>query len=148
MHRACIAALLAILTATTGALGQATRKVPVVLEHSGRDMVGQRVVFELREVIRGSQSMRLVTMAEADPRIVVSVVTVEGGNVPGNSTAAAVSVLFDSSSILFSGYFIISSVQTCGSLRTQECARDMAATIDAGIERVRTGSPSLWNLLK
>lgn len=124
-------------------------KIPVVVEHTGRDSVGQRLVFELREVIRGSQSMRLVTPSEAGPRIVVHVATVEGiSSSPGTSTAASISIAYDSVSILFSGYFVGSSVQTCGSLRTQECARDMAASIDAAIQRIRTDSPSLWKLLK
>jgi hypothetical protein len=73
------------------ALAQSTTKIPVSVNHSGDDNVGQRYAFELREVIRGSHSMRLISDNEADPRIAISVVTIDGNSrSPGNSMAAIV----------------------------------------------------------
>jgi hypothetical protein len=127
---------------------QTNQKIPVSINHSGDDSVGQRFAFELREVIRGSNSMRLISDNEADPRIAISVVTLDGNSrALGNSTVASVVIRYDSADIPFLGYYITSLAQTCGSLRTQECARDTAASIDAAVQRLRSNSPAFWKLL-
>lgn len=122
---------------------------PVVVEHAGQDSVGQRLAYELREVIRASQSMRLVTASEADPRIVVYLVTIETSrSSPGSSTSAAMTVAYDSDALSLRGYLLTTVVQNCGTQRTQECARDLAASVDEQLEKVRKDWPSLWKLLK
>jgi hypothetical protein len=122
---------------------------PVVVEHAGEDTLGQRLAYELREVIRASQSMRLVTTAEADPRIVVYLVTIDTSrSSPGSSTSAAMSVAYDSDALQLRGYLLTTVVLTCGSQRIQECAKDLAASVDEQLEEVRRDWPALWKNLK
>ena len=126
---------------------QAGQKISVVVEHAGIDDVGQQLAFELRELIRGSQGMRLVVASEADPRVVAHVVTAVGLTA-GKSTATSVSVVYDSANVPLRGYFMTSSVQICGSTRTHDCARSIVAEIDAAIQDIRKSAPSLWNQLR
>lgn len=122
---------------------------PVVVEHVGKDSLGQRLAYELREVIRASQSMRLVTASETDPRIVIYLITVETSRAsPGSSTSAAMTVAYDSDALSLRGYLLTTVVQNCGSQRTQECARDLAASVDEQLEQLRKDWPNLWKNLK
>ena len=124
-------------------------RTPVVVDHVGKDSVGQRLAYELREVIRGSQSMRLVTAKESDPRIVIHLITIDTlSSSPGNGTSAAMTVAYDSDNLSLRGYLLTTVVQNCGSQKTQECARNLAASIDDELEYVRKDWPSLWKLLK
>lgn len=118
-------------------------RLPVELSHTGEDVVGQRLAFEVREAIRGSQGMRLVTRSEADPRIVVSLVTIEGssGN-RGASTAAAITIALDGNRYPLAGLYLVTVVQTCGTNRVRECARDIAGDIDSQLEFLKREWPS------
>ena len=134
--------------AATASVAQSQRS-PVVVEHIGSDSVGQRLAFELREAIRGSQSMRLVTAKEANPRIVVYLITIETTvSNPGALTSAAMTVAYDSDELDARGTFLTTFVQNCGSKRTQECARDLTARVDEELERLRKSWPRLWSALK
>ncbi|MBM3340764.1 MAG: hypothetical protein FJY56_01420 [Betaproteobacteria bacterium] len=126
-----------------------TVKAPVELKHSGSDNVGQRLAFELREVIRGSHSMRLVSGREADPRIVVQMVSLEASrSSQGAGTVVAVAITYDGTLIEANGLFLTSVVQNCGSSRVQECARDLAADVDQEIEKLKKNWPNLARALR
>ena len=129
-------------------LAQPAARTPVEVLHSGRDSVGVRLAFEVRESIRGSNGMRLVTASEVDARLVLHIVTIEGTSTPGISTAASVSLTYDTKSIPLNGFFITSFVQTCGNNRTRECGRDLTADIDGEMEKLRRDWPSLARELR
>jgi len=145
-----IATILGILSifASSLALSQ-TDRVPVQLRHSGDDQVGQRLAFELREVLRSANGMRLVTPSEADPRIVANLVTLDNSSANrGISTAASFALSLDSIEYPVNGFFLSSFVLTCGSNRVSDCARDIAANIDNQIEWLRREWPTLANELR
>lgn len=126
-----------------------TVKTPVEVVHAGRDTVGSRFAFELKEAIRSSNSMRYVIATEADPRIVVHIVTVDtSSTTPGNGTAASVSIIYDGKLVPVSGIFLDSMVQTCGYQRVAECARGIAGDVDAAIEKLRKNWPGLAQQLR
>ena len=124
-------------------------KTPVQVVHSGKDNVGQRLAFELREVIRGSRSMKFVSGPESDPRIVVQLVTQDNNSSsPGNAASVAMAIIYDGKFVEGNGIFLTMIVQNCGSKVTQDCARDLAADIDQEIEKLKTNWPSLARQLK
>jgi hypothetical protein len=145
----CWLMLAALLAGAAVASAQSSHKAPVAIIHSGNDVMGQRLAFEIREVVRGSQSMRLVSINEADPCIVVHLVSVDPTvNNSGMSTAMAVTIAYDSNSIPVNGYLLNTVVQTCGSSRAQDCARGIAGDIDSAIELLHQKWPTLWTRLK
>ena len=124
-------------------------RMPVELDHSGDDVVGQQLAFELREAIRGSSAMRLVVRGESAPSFVVSLVTVESfKSSPGTGTAAAVLLLVDGNGYPLRGFHVGALVQTCGANRVQDCARQLVAQIDGMIEYVKKDWPSLAAKIK
>ena len=124
-------------------------KTPVQLLHTGKDNVGLRLAFEVREAIRASQSMKLVIATEADPRIKVHLVTLDpSSSSPGGSTVAALAITLDGKLIDGNGIFLGVSTQSCGTLRTQECAKSIVADIDEEIETMKKDWPTLARALK
>lgn len=144
---ACLALLLACIATTVNA--QAVRKIPVSVEHTGSDSVGEKVVFEFREGLRGSQGMRLVTESEGDARIAVHIVSQdENDRNPGTSSSMAIVLALDAIDIPHRGYLLRVSVHSCGSSRTQQCARSILANTDKAIERLRRDYPGHYARLR
>lgn len=142
-------AAIALLLACAVAFAQAAKRIPVVVEHSGTDAVGQRMAFELREGIRGSQAMRLVADRDANPRITIHLVSIdESSTSPGSASALAIVFAYDSDELPHLGYLLNAYVQTCGTKRTSECARNILAYVDQSIEKVRKDRPKQFDLLK
>jgi hypothetical protein len=134
-----------ILAATNAAMAQT--KVPVEVSHSGNDAVGQGIAYAVREVIRGSNGMGIVT-DPSRPRIRIILVSVDesDGNT-GVSSAVAVSLVFDSPLIPLGGYHITTFVQTCGRNRAAGCGRRIVELTDAEVEKMRTNWPGVWQQL-
>lgn len=138
-----IAALLLVLPSVTFA----QKKIAVEVEHTGRDTVGQRIAFAVREGIRGSRGMELVTDSRR-PRIKVVVVTIDSSTAErGYSSALSVSYLYDNLDVPLSGALITSEVYFCGTDRATSCAESIVAKIDSVIEQLRRESPNLWKTL-
>lgn len=124
-------------------------RAPVELSHSGSDEVGNRLAFEIREVLRSTQGLRLVTETEADPRLVIHLVTTDAGTTAtGVSTAASITIAYEGRLVEINGYFMTSRVQVCGRSRTQECARDIVASVDTALQRLRRDWPNLARALR
>ena len=140
-----IAAVLALSSLTTNVSAQSSPRAAVVVAHTGDDVVGQRVAFELREGIRASQAMRLVTEAEANPRFTVHMVSQdESSNAPGVSSNIAITFAYDANDLPHLGYFITTYVQSCGTNRTQQCARNLLSHIDRSLEKLRRELPQQY----
>ena len=123
----------------------AQKKIPVQVVHSGNDIVGQRMVYALKERIRASRGMELIN-DYTRPRIVLSIVSID--NSPSNSgisSAISTAILYDSLTTRLSGAYITSYVQTCGTQKAESCAESLTAVTDAETEKLRTKHPDLWN---
>lgn len=146
MRRLKIAVILAavLYVVTNGAIAQS--KVPVFVDStvSTGDEIGQLLVFELKEAIRGSQGYRLVDDSKLWPYIKFVVVTVKA-TVTGRSlgTAYGYTVLYDSPSMPLSGAFITSGAQVCPTGSAAQCARSNLADIDEAVSTLRRSSPEL-----
>lgn len=132
------------------AVAQSTTKIPVQVLHSGSDLVGQQLAFELKEAIRASQSMRLVTDTDSGARVRVSIVSLnpDPERASQSHTVAATTFAFDDTWVPLNGILVSATVETCGARRVQECARSTLANIDSVIERIRKSAPNLWKDLR
>lgn len=127
----------------------AQTKYPVEVSHTGDDHVGSLYAFELREAVRGSFGMQLLSDAAwYEPRIKVSVVTIDANSSDrGISSAIAVTILYDSLDVPLGGAHLLTVVQVCGRDRAAACARDLLSTIDSQVARLRERSQNLWKTL-
>lgn len=123
-------------------------KIPVEIEHTGDDQVGKLYVFELKEAIRGSQSMRIVGESGYPARIRVMLVSLDSDTPDqGRRSAISVTILYDALDIPLSGAYLSSTIQLCGRDRATACARSTMAKIDAQAEYLKTKSPAFWKAL-
>lgn len=136
------AAGLVLCLASFSATGQ---KYPVQVSHYGNDQVGRVFSFELREGIRGSQSM-LLTESPDIARIRIVIVSIESGD-SSSSSALAKTILYDSPEVPLSGLYLTTIVHVCGRSRVGSCVRATMADIDTHVSRLRSASPSLWQTL-
>jgi hypothetical protein len=129
------------LLLSTASLAQ--NKVTVLIEATigdkGADNVGQQVVFELKEAIRGSQSFRLTEDDGYWPRITVVAIT----TALHDGTAISYSYLYDSEKMPLRGAYITSTVQYCPRNDAPACARNILAVIDQAVERLGRRAPEL-----
>src|SRR5262249_38742088 len=124
----------------------ADKTIPVEILQSGKDSLGQRFAFEIKEAIRGSRSMRLVT--DSSPHLIVHIVTLDPDtDAPGNRTITSVTIVYDSMNTPARGAYLTSYVAVCGVQRINECARGILPDIDSAAEFLRTKWPGLWNTL-
>lgn len=127
----------------------AQTKYPVEVAHSGNDSVGTLYAFELREAIRGSNSMQLISES-IEPRIKVSVVSIDTDtDTPdrGFSSAIAITVLYDSLEVPLGGAHLTTIVQICGRDRAATCARTLLSRIDSQVTLLQERSQRLWKTL-
>ncbi|TXF13712.1 hypothetical protein [Pelomicrobium methylotrophicum] len=127
----------------------AQTKYPVEVSHTGNDRVGSLYAFELREAIRGSHGMQLLSDGPSyEPRIKVVLVTIDTDSGDrGISSAIAITILYDSLEVPLGGAHMLTVVQVCGRDRAASCARDLLSTIDSQVSRLRERSQSLWKTL-
>ena len=137
-----------LLLPAAAAFPQNPKKIPVAIDHTGDDQVGQQIAFALKEAIRRSQSFRYV---DHDPtpqtaRILVYLVSVES-YATSRAVSSAISKVFvyDDKSIAGGGIYLNSGVMECGRDKTEWCANAILPDIDRAVERLRTGPWSyLW----
>ena len=143
-----VAAALLLCSSARWASAQPSPRAAVVVTHTGEDPVGQKIAFELREGIRGSQAMRLVTENEASYRFTVHLVSQdENANSSGLSSGLAVTFAYDANDLPHLGYLITTYVQACGANKTQQCAWNLLAYIDRSLEKLRRDSPQQYQRL-
>lgn len=140
--------VLILLLPAAAAFPQNPKKIPVAVDHTGDDQVGQQVAFALKEAIRRSQSFRYVDHDRNanTARIVVYLVSLES-YVGSRAVSSAISqsFVYDDESIAARGIFLYSGVMECGRDKTESCANAILPDIDRAVERLRTGQWSyLW----
>jgi hypothetical protein len=122
----------------------AQKKIPVdvIGDPNQDDLVGQRLVFAVKEAIRASQGMVLL-QDTSRARLVVGFSTMRIGS---DNTAVAVILSFDEPALPLNGYLLSGYVKGCSATRVKECAEEILAYIDQQMGRLRQ-SPALWNKL-
>lgn len=143
-----IAALL-MSVPSAGFAAEEEPRVPVVLRHAGSDLVGLALSVALKDELGAASFLRLDAESIANPRIAVIVATVDGSvEEPEKQTASSINVLYDADSLPANGYLITAMVQVCGITRTYECAREIVATVEAALGKLKADHPYLWESLR
>jgi hypothetical protein len=117
-------------------------KVPVNVEESGNDSVGQRLAFAVREKIRASAGYKLVE--HADSRVTISIVSLDpehSEGSPGLSTAASIAFTMTNLNSFqrtnpqtYYPIFLTHLVMVVGSARVNEQAESILAALDKTLE--------------
>lgn len=99
--------------------------MPIMVDYSGDDSVGGRLVYEFKEEIKKSESMSLSLIDELGIRI--SIITMDSNKSdPGYKTIYSIVWLWNAPGNPFP-YYLTSSVGYCGSSRVSEVAKDLVA---------------------
>jgi hypothetical protein len=140
-----------MLCGAFGAVAQQIR-VPIKVLHTGDDPVGKLFSYELREMARGANGVRLVEDdAYLEPHVRISLVTIDpDGNQSskGAWTAMAIVLSYDSVSTDLRGLLMTAQIQLCGKTAVQSCARAVMASIDEEIRALQKEKLQLWRNLQ
>lgn len=125
--------MLSPLTAITA------QRVAVEIEHQGKDNVGSRLVYQIKEEIRRSSGLRLTTIKE--PRLVVHVMTMENSFTPPE-TNSVLGVIINSTEgwlveLVNGERFLTATIGSCGRGPVNEMAESIIARIDKEAEPFR-----------
>ena len=106
----------------------ALAEMPIEIISTTPDVVGQRLVFALKEGIRSSSSLG-ISFDQSKARMQVNVVTLDQStSSPGYSTVYAVVILWNNPAQPFP-FYLTQYVGYCGSSRVRECADGLVANI-------------------
>jgi len=109
-------------------------KIAVEVDHTGQDIVGSRLAYQVKEGIRRSGGLRLTSIDE--PRLIIYLVTMDEFNdTPGTATIFSYALV--SKGTEGPRYFITSGVEKCGTQRINESAEGLVADIDKEADDMR-----------
>jgi hypothetical protein len=132
-----ICAIFVMALALVGAAANAGAQVTVEVSHTGDDVLGQRLAFELREQIRSSSGFTLV-QNEGGYQIAIITLAVADGSDGPNRMAASVSYLWkDPNTRGGMWLFLTSTVHIIGGSRIKESATGILATLDGEVETIK-----------
>ena len=122
----------------------ASAEMPVEVISTTPDMVGQRLVYYLKEGIRSSSSLG-ISFDQKKVRMQVNVVTLDQSQTyPGYSTVYSVVILWNNPAQPFP-FYLNQYVGYCGSDRIHECADGLVANVseqaDDVLRAFRAASP-------
>lgn len=121
-----------------------SKKIPVAVEHTNRDLVGQGVAFALKDAIRGSNSFFLIDSGEImRPRIVVKLLSSE---TPANASMFAVAFVYENIQTP-GGILLRLSIGFSDRDQIDPAAKAMLPTIDQAVEHLKEFYPALWQTL-
>ncbi len=132
-RRILLMAVIAIFFALIPQASMAQGKIAVEVVHSGKDIVGSRLAYQLKEGIRRSGGLRLTTLDE--PRMIIYLVTTDEFDTPG--TATIYSYTFVSKGSVGPPWFITSGVGSCGATRVNEAAETLVAHTDEEVDEIK-----------
>lgn len=143
-----LAAILILLTGLLGLTYQAVAqeaKLPVAVEHSGDDSIGQRLAFAVREAVRSSSGYRLTQGRDA--LLTITLVTIEperDRSSTGYWTAAAVAFtmrndlpLDQSDPQTWYPIYLSTNVVLAGANRVEGQAKGILASLDRLVDDYR-----------
>lgn len=138
--------LFALLLLPLAAMAQ---KIPMTVDHSGEDPVGKVFAFELREAIQGSHSARLINAESLEPRVRVSIVSMDTSvGTVGLSSAMGISVSYDSMDVPLQGALITTYAYHCGKNVAAQCAREVLAMLVEAAESLQKRKGDFYKKLK
>lgn len=112
-----------------------TTKTPVEIVSTSNDLVGQRLVYKVKENIRASNAMSL-TFDTNIPRFQICIVTIDNNpNVQGGETAYSAVFLWNGPTLAFP-FYLNSDVGFSGSARIDEAAQSIVADANEEIDKV------------
>ena len=138
--------LLCLLLLCAASSVQAQQRIPIAVNHSGDDVVGERLAFEIREAIRRSAAYELTSVDNS--LFQIQLVTIDpqdrGSRNAGNQTVAAIAYTV-SNLIPFEEknpqtwlrMLLTANVQTCGRNVVDGCAKGLVAILDREIEKYK-----------
>jgi len=136
----CRVAISGVLTMLACA-GHAQSVIGVRIDHTGEDVIGQRLSWTITERIRQSASFIYLETYVGEPHIRWITVSVDGRvGSPGTSTAMSYAIVIDGGDFPGEGQYLTSGVQTCGTQRVAECAEGMIASLWSALQAMRTSS--------
>jgi hypothetical protein len=147
-HRFLSTCLLLVAFVLSGAATAQTPKIPVAVNHTGDDSVGQRLAFSVREVVRASRGYDLAQGPGSMFRI--GLVTLNPENSRGSQniwTAAAITFTMrnlnsfdDRNPQTWYPIHLETYIVTVGSGRIEDQAKSIVAALEAAIEEYRKDS--------
>lgn len=109
-------------------------QVKIYVDHSGADLIGRRLAFQIKEVINNSSSMT-TTYLKSDATIIINLITMEDFNSEGYLSIYSVSWLtHNSEGCVFNYVFLSSTIGYTGTERVNECAEGLVADTDKLIQ--------------
>lgn len=129
-----LAVLLGLLAVATITHAAGVPEMPIQVNATSNDMVGQRFVYFVKEDIRSSSSLTLTI--DSTLRMQLLIVTLDQNPTsPGNSTAYSVVLTLVNPQQPFP-FYLNQYVGYCGSSRVKECAQDIVANTADEAEQV------------
>jgi hypothetical protein len=132
--------LLSLLFASGQSIGQVKTPIYVDATIQENDSVGQLIVFNLKEAIRGSNGFRLIEDSKNWPYLKIAIVSLRESN--GASTALGYTWLYDGLDMPLNGAFVTSGVQTCGRDVAASCAKTLFAKVEGVLQELPIGMRS------
>ncbi len=120
---------------TTITISAQQQKIPVFINYSGEDLVGEKLFYVIKEEIRKSSSMELSYNIENS--LVLNIVSTDyDANSPGNACVYSIAwcVQF---SLSLPQYYYTSSVGSCGLDRVEDVAGRLVAMTDDKIAQLK-----------
>lgn len=112
-----------------------TVKTPVEVISTSNDLVGQRLVYKIKENIRASSGMELTFNTDI-PRFQIIIVTIDSNpNMQGNETVYSAVFLWNGPKLAFP-FYLNSDVGFSGSNRIDEAAQGITADASEQIDKV------------
>jgi hypothetical protein len=144
-----VTAFLLLITAGVALAQSKTIPVLLVTTTGDNDQVGQQLVFEIKEAIRGSHGFRLIDDYKNWPYIKTHIVTIRSNlGTESFTTAVAYAFIYDSANVLSPGVFINQSVAICGRNVVRDCARQFLSHLDSAVSELQSLNPDLAKTLK
>lgn len=128
-NKAAVAFILSVLWAARSYAG-----IPVDVEATSRDAVGQRLVFYFKENIKASSSFQLSLDEQTGFQVSIITLNPDDDNQSYSTVYSAVWKWNDAENLL--PYYMHSRVGTCGSNRVKECAVDLLVETNNQLERL------------
>lgn len=111
-------------------------QVKIYVDHSGEDLVGRRLAFQIKEAINNSSSMT-TTYLKSDALLIINLTTMEDYNSKGYLSIYSVSWLaHNSEGSVFNYVFLSTVIGYTGTERVNECAEGLVADTDKLIQGI------------
>jgi hypothetical protein len=118
---------------------KASPPMPIYIDSTSNDSVGQTLSYAIRERVRRSASMALAAQ-DRDAKIVLRIVTIDpdqGANSAQNMTVYSATITMWSAHNFPLEVYLNSRVGLCGAQRIEQCALRITAQLDEEVTQLR-----------